>query len=384
MPIPVRMPRLDRLTTEGLILEWFKNDGERVHEGEVLCRVEAAKTTFNIESPASGIFYRKAEAKSTVEIGETIALIAQPGEAPEIEIVKAPAPQRAPIATIRNEILQKEIRAAPSVRRRAQARGVDVSKIVGTGEGGRVLLKDVISYAEKAPAREGSIAVLETIPIVGWRKTMAERMSLSRRELAQVTTIVEVDATEMVSLRTRLKALPDASDITYTAFVVKAVAEALKKYPIMNSTAEGDTLVLYENRNIGLAVAREKGGLVVPVIRDADKKTLSELAQAIRNITEKAQRNELSTDDIRDGTFTVSNPGMMGMIMDTPLVNYPQSAILGVGAIARRPAVRENEIVIRSIAFLSLSYDHRVIEGAPAISFLQEVRQLLEHPTGLL
>lgn len=215
---------------------------------------------------------------------------------------------------------------------------------------------------------------------------MAERMAQSKRTAAHITTIAEVDATELVNLREKLR--PAEKDlhtrITYTTFIVKAVAQALGEYPIVNSSLVGDEIILKKRKNVGFAVAREKGGLIVPVVRDADKKGIIEIAKTIDELTKKAKENELSLEDLRDGTFTITNPGILGVIMDTPIINPPQSAILGVGAIVKRPVVVHNEIVIRSIMYLCLSYDHRVIDGAPAIHFLQTVRKILENPNLLL
>ncbi len=384
MPTPVKMPKLDRLSTEGTIVEWLKHDGDRVEKGEVICIVESVKTTFEIESPESGILFQEERTGPTVSIGQIIATVLQPGE--DRSTVKSPARvTHEPVERLDSTSDAKSIRAAPSVRRLAKERGIELSRIKGSGPEGRILLEDITSYAERTKPQGAiqGVQVLDEIPLIGWRKTLAERMSLSNQENAQVTTIAEVDVTELVALKNRLSSRSGGTSITYTAFSVRAVAQALKSFPIMNSTLSEDTIIVYKNCNVAVAIAREKLGLIAPVIHDADKKSLSDIAVAIRELREKASRNALSPEDLAGGTFTLTNPGTLGVIMDTPMINYPQVAILGVGAIVKRPVVRDDQIVIRSIMMLSLSYDHRIIDGAPAIRFLQEVRRLLERPNEL-
>jgi len=366
MPVNVIVPELDRITREGLVGKWFKKDGENVQKGEVLVQIETAKATVEVEAPASGILRIFKQEGSTVQAGESIASIVVPTEAHEL------------LKTEKE--IERRIEASPSAKRLAKEYGVDLSKIRGTGPSGLITKDDILAYVEKNKIlQEGEI---EVIPLIGWRKTMADRMSYSMRTVAHVTTFAEVDVTELVKIREKLK---DAGiRISFTAFVIKAVVQALKEYPILNSSLVEDKIIVKKYYNIGVAIAREEKGLVVPVVHDADKKNLKELSENLEKLVEKARKGDLSPEDVTGGTFTITNVGMFGAIMNTPIINPPESAILGVGAIVKRPVVVNDEIVIRHVVYLCLTYDHRVIEGFPAVRFLQRVRQLLEHPDMLI
>lgn len=387
----VIMPKLDLAMTEGVLVEWLKKDGEEVKKGEPIAVIESAKATMEIEAPSSGILHVLKPQGSVVPVLEKIAYIAEPGEEVQVEGEVIP--------TEKAEVRER-LKASPLAKKLAKEYNVDLAKVKGTGPEGTITKEDVLAYVQSAaPPRpeakamekyvekiEVPIELLEpegeeeTIPLVGWRKVMCDRMSYSVRTSAQITTFAEVDATELVNLREKLKN-EKGLRLTYTAFIVKAVVKALQEFPLLNSSVIEDKIVIKKYYNIGLAVEREKGGLVVPVIRNADKLSLEELAKRIGELTEKAREGKLSISDVKGGTFTITNPGMMGVIMNTPIINPPESAILGVGAIVKRPVVRDDQITIRSIMFLCLTYDHRIIDGAPAIRFLQKVRSLIENPT---
>lgn len=368
MPVNVVMPKLDRFITQGTIMEWRVRDGDSVEKGEILAVVETEKATFEVEAPVSGIFHKKAPVGSTVPVNQVIAFILQPGE--EIP------------SSMRGEI-EKPIRATPLARKLAMEYSIDLFKVTGTGPGGRVTKKDVLSYAEGLKFPPKVIEEREeTIPLIGWRKTMAERMSYSARTAAQLTTIAEVDATELVKLHEKLE--EPGIRVSYTVFIVKATAQALQEYPIINSSLVDDKILVKKYCNIGIAVAREDKGLIVPVVRNAEEKNLMETAKEVEELIKRAREDRLTPKDVKGGTFTITNPGMLGVIIDTPIINPPESAILGVGAIVRRPVIINNEITIRSMMYLCLTYDHRVIDGVPAIRFLQRVKYLLENPHTLL
>jgi pyruvate dehydrogenase E2 component (dihydrolipoamide acetyltransferase) len=379
------MPKLDRLSAEGKIVQWLKVDRELVEKGQVICLVETAKTTFEIEAPETGILYGQIGTGTDVPVGQTLAFIRSLNE----NFQPTDIPPVAESTAIANSDAYgvKEVLAAPSVRRAARERRIDLSKVKGTGPDDRILLKDLVAQTQEDKSAEPvseDLTVLETIPVIGWRKVMSDRMSLSSRELAQITTMAEVDVTEMLSLKKQLQAGKEKQGLTYTAFIVKAASQAIKKHPIINSSMQGDKIVVFESCNIGVAIAREDFGLIVPVIHQADKRSIWEIAEIVHMFSERAVKNTFSPQDLSNGTFTITNPGMMGVLMNTPLINYPQSAILGVGAITNRPVVRDSQIVVRSMMILSLSYDHRIIDGAPAIRFLQDVKRLLEEPARLL
>jgi pyruvate dehydrogenase E2 component (dihydrolipoamide acetyltransferase) len=381
MPINVLMPQIDHFMTQGTIVEWFKKDGEKVNKAEPIALVETQKVIVEVEAPTNGIFYKIHPVESTVNVGEPIALIAKSGEAVNIN-------QKGIKPIMRNE--RRIVRASPLAKRLAKEYKIDLSQISGTGPEGLITKEDLLSYQQSVARTEGDgevskVGEEEVIPLVGWRKTMAERMAFSMRTMAHITTFAEVDMTELRNLRKELATseVLIKHKISYTAFIVKAVVRALITYPILNSSLKDDKIVVKKYFNIGVAVSR-KSGLIVIVLHNADQKSLIELSKTIENKADKARRNELLPRDVTGGTFTVTNVGMFGTVMNTPIINPPESAILGVGTIQKKPVVINDKIVVRSMMFLCLTYDHRVIEGTPAIHFLQEVRRLLENPSTLL
>jgi pyruvate dehydrogenase E2 component (dihydrolipoamide acetyltransferase) len=254
----------------------------------------------------------------------------------------------------------------------AKEHGINLAEVKGTGPRGRITEKDVLAFIEarKPPT------LRRAIPFIGVRQMIAERMTESLRTMAQVTITTEVDVTELVRLREQLKA---DFDLTYTDLVVKAAARALKEHPLLNATLVGDEVHLLEEVHIGVAVALEEG-LIVPVVRDADKKTLQEIAQETRRLAEGAREGTLTVDEVTGSTFTVTNLGMYGVDVFTPIINPPEAGILGVGRIVERPAIHEGQIVKRLLMKLSLTFDHRIVDGAPAADFLQTLREMLEQP----
>ena len=378
MPVKVAMPQFDLFMAEGTITEWLKQDGETVEAEEPIAIIETSKIVVEVESPASGTFYKTQPVGSTVSVGETIALIIQQDEeAPLIpEVIRSPERLEEKPSERVTEAIDERVLASPLAKKLAKEHNIDLVKITGSGRDGVITKKDVLSYLEQTHVeREDE----EIIPLTGWRKVMADRMSYSLQTMAQLTTITEADFTELIKLRKKL--ISEGKDrISYTVFIVKAVAQALKEYPLMNSSLVDGKIIIKNYRNIGVAVAREQQGLIVPVIRRADEKSLTELNQILSEMVNNARTGNLSIKDVTGGTFTVTNVGPLGGTMSTPIINPPESAILGVGAITKRPVVVDDKIVIRSTAYLCLSYDHRFIDGAPAIGFLQRIKQLLQEP----
>ncbi|MEM2370528.1 MAG: dihydrolipoamide acetyltransferase family protein [Candidatus Bathyarchaeia archaeon] len=379
MQAEVVLPKLDRIMREAVITKWTKANNEEVKQGEVIAIIETEKATAEVTSPASGILKILKPEGTTVPVGEVIAVIEE-------------APPETPKEEVKVEVL-----ASPRAKSLAKAHGIDLTKVRGTGPRGMITEKDLLPLiseiqraaapAEKAVPIERVVPVerlenVEIIPLRGWRKDMAERMALSMRTVAHVTTFAEADVTKLLKLREDMR--KQGYNISLTAFVAKAVVQALKKYPILNSSLEDDKIIIKKYYNIGIAVYAGERGLTVPVIRDADKLNLKQLSEAVDKLAEKARRGEISLEDVVDGTFTITNVGMFGALFNTPIINYPQVAILGVGAVKKRPVVVDDKIEIRSMAYLCLTYDHRVVEGVPAVRFLQEVRALLENPEALV
>ena len=283
--------------------------------------------------------------------------------------------------------------ASPLARRLAKEYNLDTATIAGSGPGGRIVRDDVLRAAEAAkavpaepvPAIQPEVAPAQVIPVTGIRQIIAERMSLSTQTTASVTLNTEVDVTELIELRTWLNQKLSEKDVTltYTDLLVKVVAHALREHPRINSTLAEDGIHLIDQINIGVAVALEDG-LVVPVLTNADQKGLSVISRETKEIAEKARNNQLNPADLRGGTFTLTNLGMFGIDTFTPIINPPECAILGVGRIVKKPVVHEDEIKIRSMMGFSLSFDHRIVDGAPAAQFLQTVTTYINEPYLLL
>ncbi|MCS7285901.1 MAG: dihydrolipoamide acetyltransferase family protein [Anaerolineae bacterium] len=377
MAVKVIMPKLGMAMTEGTVVKWLKPDGARVEKGERIAVVMSKKITYEVEAPASGILRHAAAEKEVKPVGEVIAYIAEPGEViPELEKVPAAPPvAEAPAPP------PKEILATPAAKRLAKEHGIDLAQVTGTGPGGRITEKDVMAFIEarKAPPPPPRPPA-KVIPFIGMRQAIAERMTQSLQTMAQVTITAEIDATELVRMREQLKG---EFELTYTDMVVKAAAMALKKHPLLNSALIGEEIHLLEEIHIGVAVALE-GGLIVPVVRDADKKSLKEIASETRRLAEGARAGTLTVDEVTGSTFTVTNLGMYGVDIFTPIINPPEVAILGVGRIVEKPACYQGQIVSRAMMHLSLTFDHRIVDGAPAAEFLRTVKELLENPYRLL
>ncbi|KPV64791.1 MAG: branched-chain alpha-keto acid dehydrogenase subunit E2 [Candidatus Bathyarchaeota archaeon BA1] len=375
----VVMPRLSLTMKEGTVVQWFKREGELVKKGEPLVEVLSEKVTYDVEAPASGVLRKiLALEGADVPVAEAIGIIAAPDEEPpEIEaVVKVPteevreavAPEREAIKKPRERVI-----ASPAAKRLAREYGIDLAKVGGTGPEGRIVEEDVRRVIEGVGIAP---RIRQVIPLTGVRKTVAERVSLSARTAPHSTITMEVDMSNAMRLHEETK-------VSYTDMVVKAVAKALVGHPIMNSTLEGGQIKVFEDINIGVAIATEKG-LVVPVIHNADKKSLAEIASITKEIVERAREGKLTKEELTGGTFTITNLGMFDVDTFTPIINPPETAILGVGRIVEKPVAIGKEIVVRPRMHLSLSFDHRVTDGAPAAQFLQKVKKTLEDPQSLL
>jgi pyruvate dehydrogenase E2 component (dihydrolipoamide acetyltransferase) len=362
----VLMPRLSLTMKTGTVVQWFKKEGETVQKGEPLVEVLSEKVTYDVEAPESGVLRKILAVEGMdVPVAQAIGIIAAPDEQiPETEVVEVEAaPERELI-----EKAEERIVASPAAKRLAREQGVDLSKVVGTGPEGRIVEDDVKRFIEETT--RAAPRVREVIPLTGIRKTTAERVSLSARTAPHSTVTMEVDMTNAVRLRGETQA-------SYTEMLVKAVAKALREQPIMNAMLDGEQIKVFEDVNVGVAVATEKG-LIVPVIREADKKSLNEIASALKELVEKAREGKLAKEDLTGGTFTITNLGMYGVDVFIPIINPPETAILGVGKVTEKPVVVNGQIAIKPVMQLSLSFDHRVVDGAPAAQFLQKVKQNLE------
>ena len=447
MAVELRMLQMDQTMTKGKIGKWLVKEGDTVTEGQPLLEIETDKVVHEQESPTDGVIAQiLAEEGTNVPVNALLAVIGAPGE--EVERVEAdteaaqqkpvepPQPKATPSVTTTIEpkaspaarqlaeklaidltevtasgpggrILEGDVqryidlrgpaptettrlKASPLARRLAKEHGVNLSSIAGSGPDGRVVRDDVLQAASTAPEIPAvEMPALqqpaEVIAMDGIRGIIAERMTLSVQTNASVTLHTEVDATAFVELRGMLNDKLQAREvsITYTELLVKVVANALREHPRLNATLTDEAIHLLPEINIGVAVALEDG-LVVPVVRNADKERLSEISGQVKSFAERARSNQLTPGELQGGTFTITNLGNFGIDAFTPIINPPESAILGVGRILKKPVVHDDEIVIRSMLTLSLTFDHRVVDGAPAAQFLQTVSGYIQDPYLLL
>jgi pyruvate dehydrogenase E2 component (dihydrolipoamide acetyltransferase) len=388
MAVEVVMPKFGLTMNDGIIKRFLKQPGDGVVEGEPLFEVETEKVLNEVPAPAAGILVAVLfNEEDTVDCGVTIAVIAQPGE--DLDALKAryraasPVPPRHEIAPA--NAAPAESKAAPGTRRaitpiarkRAEELGLDLSEVEGTGPNGRVTREDVerAAAAPKTPAGPGHAAISGApagsgvIPLKGIRRTVAEHMMRSLHGTAQLTLTTEADVTAAADLRTNSGR---EAEFTYTDLMIHAVARALRRHPRLNSTLDDNAITLREEINVGMAVALDEG-LIVPVIRNAERKSLREIAAETKELGRRAREGKLHLEDVSGGTFTITNLGTYGIDAFTPIINHGEAAILGLGRIVERPAVYRGEIARRSMMTLSLTFDHRIVDGAPAAAFLQTV-----------
>ncbi len=410
MPIEVTMPKFGLTMHEGTLQRYFKAAGETVKAGEPIYEVETEKVLYEVESPASGVLACWIHPEGdTVECGGLVALIAAAGEdvaaivAQAGTATSAPPPARPAPAQVAS-LGAAAASAAPSPDTQADGRRavspvarklagelrVDLARVVGTGPGGRITREDVERAAKDSvgsstggPPADAAMATqeasakprLRSLPMRGIRKTIAARMHQSLRETAQLTITSEADVTAAVELRGRLTR---EFDFTYTDMLIHAAARALPRHPRMNSRLADDAIISIAEVNIGMAVALDEG-LIVPIVRDADHKSLRAIATETKDLAERARTGKLKIEDVSGGTFTITNLGGYGIDAFTPILNMGETGILGVGRIIEKPAIYRGEIARRSMLTLSLTFDHRIIDGAPAAAFLQTVIDIFNY-----
>jgi len=410
----VLMPQMGESIAEGTIVTWLKAPGDRVEKDEPLFEISTDKVDAEIPSPASGFLLETLFGPGeTVEVNKVVAYIgAEMGgavpaaAAPAPETPKAAAPEAKVPVAVSAEASVEELRrqrSSPLVRKMAQEHKVDIQQLHGTGVSGRVTKADLQAYLDKpkpvsAPAaakpslngekfKYNAAAGDRLEPFTPMRASIAEHMVISRDTSVHVTTVFEIDMTRVVKLRARHK--PDYAargvNLTYMPFIMKAVVEGLRAYPILNSSIVDNQVAYKSQINLGMAVALD-WGLLVPVIKHADELSLLGMSRQISDLAERARTKKLAPDEVSGGTFTVTNPGGFGSLFGTPIINQPQVAILGVGTLTKRPVVTEDDaIAIRHMMYLALSFDHRVIDGATADRFMAGIKAFLQDfPEGLL
>ena len=389
MPYEFKLPDIGEGVVEGEIIRWLIQVGDYLEEDQPMVEVMTDKVTVEIPSPVKGkVLETIGSEGEIVDVGATLVVIdaaGGPGRAASASGVAEDAVrtrfERVPVGSPK----QAKNLATPAVRRFAQEMGLELARVQGSGAGGRITRQDVERAMGQNPdSPRGNEGVADSIPYRGIRRKIGDHLIAAKRFAPHYTYVDEVDATSLVEVRSEFRRQHDRRDITYLPFIIKACVAGLKKHPILNSTLdEGKKLIRFQpSLNIGVATATREG-LVVPVVKKADKKSVLEISKLIRSLAQLAREGTLRAEDLREGTFTITSLGALGGILATPIINYPEVAILAVHKIEERPVVRDGEVVIRSIMNLSLSLDHRVVDGVVGAAFLGDIISYLENP-GLL
>ncbi|WP_309493289.1 dihydrolipoamide acetyltransferase family protein [Candidatus Hecatella orcuttiae] len=389
MPARVLMPKLGLTMKEGTVVKWLKKEGDTVEKDEPLVEIETEKISHTIQAPASGVLLKiLAPSRTIVPIGRTIGFVGEIGEPlPPVEEAP-PAPEKPTVeakplapSTPPSHPTGAPPKASPRAKLLAKEKGVNLAEVVGSGPGGVILEKDVLKHLEEVRYRtQAGLKVKQIIPMSEKRRVIAKRMTSSLQTMAQLTITMEADATALQTFRKKMveEAEKTGVRITYTDILVKVAAKTLEEFPLFNAVLEDWEIKLIEEINVNVAVATE-AGLTVPVIKDADKKSLTEVSLNLRSLVERAKQGTLTVEDVSGGTFTITNLGMFEVDVFTPIINPPQTAILAVGRIVEKPVVSGGAIVAKPMTTLSLTFDHRVIDGDVAARFLQRIKEILQN-----
>jgi 2-oxoglutarate dehydrogenase E2 component (dihydrolipoamide succinyltransferase) len=422
MRVDVVMPQMGESIAEGTITRWMKQVGDTVGRDEPIFEISTDKVDAEIPSPAAGrLIEIKNAVGETVPVNQVVAILETDATAavtptsatPAAPAAPAPTPAPvaapAPAAPVAVKVQASEPSAprgegsfvSPVVRKIASEHGIDPERVPGTGAGGRVTKKDILDFVAQggaaappaAPARTAAAAPapapsvtfapgmrVERQPMSAMRKKIAEHMIESRRISAHVNSVFEVDMTRVVKMREKYKAVYEqrhGTKLTMTPFFVKAACDGLRAWPVINASVDGNDVVYKKDLNVGVAVALD-WGLIVPVVKNADELSIAGLTKKINDLAERARGKKLLPDEVQGGTFTITNPGIFGGVFGLPIINQPQVAIMGIGGIEKRPVVVDDAIAIRSMMYLSMSYDHRVVDGAVADQFLALVKKALQ------
>jgi len=410
MAIEIKAPSFPESVADGTISKWHKQPGEAVKRDELLVDIETDKVVLEVLAEADGVLASIVKGEGEIVLSnELIATLDAGGtaSAAPAAAAAAPAPAAAPAqaaAPAPAAAGDEDSVAAPAARKLAEENGINLASVKGTGKDGRVTKEDVVAAVEAkksapaaAPAAKPAAAAAPVIaagdrtekrvPMTRVRATVAKRLVEAQSNMAMLTTFNEVDMTEVMALRSKYKDLFEKSNngvrLGFMSFFVKATTEALKRFPAVNASIDGSDIVYHGYADVGVAVSSDRG-LVVPVLRNAEQMSLAEIEGGIAAFGKKARDGKLSIDEMTGGTFTITNGGTFGSMMSTPIVNPPQAAILGMHNIIQRPMAVNGQVVIRPMMYLALSYDHRLIDGKEAVTFLVTIKNLLEDPARLL
>jgi len=395
MATEIKAPTFPESVQEGSLATWHKQVGETVKRDELLVDIETDKVVLEVVAPAAGVLAEIFKAEGDIVLSnEVIARIEEAAEASAPTAAAAEAVAEAAEATASGGLIN------PAARKLAEERNIDVAQIVGTGKGGRITKEDVVNY--KAPVAAPVVAapaavaeqVLEVgdrverrVPMTRMRSRIAERLLEVTQTTASLTTFNEVDMTALMNLRKQYKEeftkIHNGTRLGFMGFFVKAAVEALKRFPSVNASIDGSDIVYHGYQDVGVAVSTERG-LVVPVLRNAENMSIANIENGIYDYAMKARDGKLTIDEMTGGTFTITNGGVYGSLISTPIINPPQSAILGMHKIQERPVAVNGQVVIRPMMYLAMSYDHRLIDGKGAVQFLVTMKELLEDPAKIL
>jgi 2-oxoglutarate dehydrogenase E2 component (dihydrolipoamide succinyltransferase) len=401
MGVEIRVPQMGESVTEGTIANWTKKVGERVEQDELLVEIETDKVTMEVNAPASGVLTEIIANKGdAVGIGALLGVLDEKAISGQTTSkVEKELPQAANTAkpeTTQKLAVEQEVILSPAARKISEEKNIDSSTITGTGKDGRIMKEDILKSATSfiTPQSHPSTSNTqrpeeqreERVKMTRLRQTIARRLKDAQNNAAMLTTFNEIDMTNVMALRSEWKDVFEkkhGTKLGFMSFFVKACVQALKELPAVNAEIDGTDIIYKNYYHIGVAVGTEQG-LVVPVVRDCDQLSFSDIEKTIANYGKAARDSKLSISDMQGGTFTISNGGVYGSLMSTPIINPPQSAILGMHKIQERPMVVKGEIKVCPMMYLALSYDHRIIDGKEAVTFLVRVKEGLEDPRRLL
>lgn len=397
--VPITVPGVGESISEGILSRWLKPDGSVVKAGEPLFELETDKASNVVPAAVSGVLKVAVAEGETVAIGATIGTLDPAAKPTPATPAASPAANEA--FDGRNQTEASRMPLSPAVRRLVAEQDVDPARVAATGPGGRITKGDVLTYLETpatpaapppaptpaAPAPVSPAGPRETRQrMSGLRQRIAQRLVEAQQTAAILTTFNEADLSGVMELRTRFRELfrtRHGVGLGFMSFFVKAAVEALREYPAVNARIDGNEIVYHNYHDIGVAVSTDRG-LIVPVLRDVDNLSFAAIETAIASFGEKARAGTISVDELQGGTFTITNGGIFGSLLSTPILNPPQSAILGMHAIKKRPVVVDDQIVIRPMMYLALSYDHRIIDGREAVSFLVRIKECIEDPERMM
>jgi 2-oxoglutarate dehydrogenase E2 component (dihydrolipoamide succinyltransferase) len=385
MAIEITVPEIGESITEVFIAQWLKQEGELVRRDENLVELESDKATLEVPSPVDGKLVKVfKQSGANVPVGEIIAVI----EKLDMGVDADKSQASDSVGNGEPKEQGDTARVMPAAKRALEETGLSIEEVKPSGPGGRLLKEDVLQGPAVAPETRPAAAggEEEIVPMSPIRRTIAERLLEAQQSMALLTTFNEVDMSAVIKLRSEYREQFKERfgvKLGFMSFFVKAAVDALKQYPQVNAEIRGDQIVYKNHYDIGIAVGGGKG-LVVPVIRAADRLSFAELEQVIADYAERAAENKIDLEELKDGTFTISNGGVYGSMLSTPIVNPPQSAVLGLHAIQDRPMVLDGQVVVRPMMYVALTYDHRIIDGREAVNFLKRIKQDIEEPARML